>query len=98
MRGAAPVGPTSVLPAPRNSLGVVMKTRFDPRRGVAGLLLVSALVGLTACSAPRVAAPSVTLTESQPNVVSYWNDIANKTVLATSTVNTAPEEQRPAVF
>mgnify|MGYP003335628622 CR=1 FL=1 len=35
---------------------------------------------------------------NQPNVVSYWNDIANKTVLATAKVSTTPEEQRPAFF
>ena len=40
----------------------------------------------------------MTVTANQPNVVSYWNDIANKTVLATSTVNTTPEEQRPTFF
>jgi hypothetical protein len=40
----------------------------------------------------------VTLEANQPNVVSYWNEVANRTVLATSTVNSTPEEQRPAFF
>jgi hypothetical protein len=46
----------------------------------------------------RAAAQSVTVTASHPNVVSFWNDIANKTVLARSEVSSTPEEQRPAVF
>ncbi|MFM2446035.1 MAG: hypothetical protein RI936_482 [Pseudomonadota bacterium] len=75
-----------------------MTTRLELWRGARGLLLIPVLLGFTACSAPRSAAPSVTLAEGQANVVAYWNEVANKTVLATSTVNTTPEEQRPAVF
>jgi hypothetical protein len=73
-------------------------TRFDLLHGLGRLLLIPLVLGLSACAAPRSTAPSVTLTENQPNVVSYWNDVANKTVLATSTVNTTPEEQRSAFF
>lgn len=75
-----------------------MRTRFDPPRGLGRLLLIPLVLGLAGCAAPRGSAPAVTVTSNQPNVVSYWNDIANKTVLATSTVNTTPEEQRPAFF
>lgn len=39
---------------------------------------------------------SVTVTPDRPNVVSYWNNVANRTVHATSAVNSTPEEQRPA--
>ncbi len=39
---------------------------------------------------------TVTIEASHPNVVFYWNDIANQTVLAPSTTNTTPEEQRPS--
>jgi hypothetical protein len=61
---------------------------------VAGALTAS-LIGFGTASA---AEPTVTLTANQPNVVSYWNGIANKTVLATSTstASTTPEEQRPS--
>ena len=62
------------------------------------LVLGPLVLGLSACATPRAEAPSVTVMANQPNVVSYWNDIANKTVLATSTVNTTPEEQRPTFF
>ncbi|AOW14847.1 hypothetical protein LPB72_20670 [Hydrogenophaga crassostreae] len=39
---------------------------------------------------------SVTVEANQPNVVAYWNQIANTTVLAPSTTNTTAEEQRPS--
>ncbi len=68
------------------------------QHGPGRLLLIALVVGLSACAAPRGAAPSVTIVANQPNVVSYWNDIANQTVLATSSVNTTPEEQRPTFF
>lgn len=61
-------------------------------------LLVTAVLGLSACAAPGGPATSVTVAANEPNVVSYWNDIANKTVLASSAVSTTPEEQRPAFF
>ena len=65
--------------------------RHRTRLGVAALIL-----GLAACGGASEAEQTVTVTPTQPNVVSYWNDIANKTVNAASAVNTTPEEQRPA--
>jgi hypothetical protein len=62
------------------------------------LLLVPLLLGMAACATPREPAPPVTVVANQPNVVSFWNDIANKTVLASSAVSTTPEEQRPTFF
>lgn len=62
------------------------------------LLLMPLVLGLTACATPHVAAPPVTLAANQANLVAYWNDIANKTVLATSAAATTPEEQRPTFF
>ncbi len=65
------------------------------------LPLIPLVLGLAACATPPDAAPPVTVATNQPNVVSYWNDIANKTVLApspTSAVNLTPEEQRPTFF
>lgn len=59
---------------------------------------VPLILALSACATPRGAAPDVTVVANQPNVVSYWNDIANQTVLASSAVNTTPEEQRPTFF
>jgi hypothetical protein len=55
--------------------------------------LVLALVGLAGQGA---AAQSVTLTASHPNAVSFWNDVANRTVLAQIPAATTPEEQRPS--
>jgi hypothetical protein len=75
-----------------------MNTRLNLHRGTSRLLLIPLVLGLSACAVPRSAAPPVTVAANQPNVVSYWNDIANQTVLATSTVNTTPEEQRPTFF
>ena len=75
-----------------------MNTRFTVRQSVARLLLVPVVLGLAACATPGGSPTAVTVTANQPNVVAYWNDIANKTVLATSKVSTTPEEQRPAFF
>jgi PAP2 superfamily len=75
-----------------------MNIRHELPRGFGRFVLIALVLGLTACATPRDAAPPVTVTANQPNVVSYWNDIANQTVLATSTVNTTPEEQRPTFF
>jgi hypothetical protein len=66
--------------------------------GFGRLVLIPLVLGLAACATPNGAAPAVTVTANHPNVVSYWNDIANKTVLATATVNTTPQEQRPTFF
>lgn len=62
------------------------------------LLLMPLVLGLAACATPHDAAPPVTLAANQANLVAYWNDIANKTVLATSAAATTPEEQRPTFF
>lgn len=75
-----------------------MNTDLILRHSVTRLLPVFAVLGLSACAAPGGPAPAVTVATNQHNVVSYWNDIANKTVLATSKVNTTVEEQRPAFF
>ncbi len=75
-----------------------MNHRLDQWHGSARWLLVPLGLALSACATPPTVAPPVTVTANQSNVVAFWNDIANKTVLATSTVNTTPEEQRPAFF
>ena len=75
-----------------------MNIRLDLPHHLGRVLLVLLALGLAACAAPHGAAPSVTITTDKPNVVSYWNEIANQTVLATSAVNTTAEEQRPAFF
>jgi hypothetical protein len=54
------------------------------------------VLGLVACGGSNGEEPAVTLTATHPNVVSYWNDIANRTVNAVSAVNTTAEEQRPS--
>ncbi len=59
--------------------------------GAAALLL-----SVAACGGSSDDEPSVTVVSTGPNVVSYWNDIANKTVNATGAVATTPEEQRPS--
>jgi hypothetical protein len=64
-------------------------------------LLVPLVLGLAACATPRDEAQPVTVAANQTNVVAYWNDIANKTVLTpspASAVNPTPEEQRPTFF
>ncbi len=73
-----------------------MNARSNPPNSLGRLLLVPLVVGLSACAAPRNAPPAVTLVANQTHAVSYWNDIANRTVLASSAVNTTAEEQRPA--
>lgn len=75
-----------------------MNIRHELPNGLRCFLLTPLVLGLAACAAPRGAAAPVTLATNQTNVVAYWNDIANKTVLATSGVNTTPEEQRPTYF
>lgn len=78
-----------------------MTNRLDLPLGSARWLLVPFVLAVSACATPQRAAPPVTLTANQSNVVAYWNDIANKTVLATSApaaVNSTPEEQRATFF
>ena len=75
-----------------------MKSRSNLQQAFARSLLAAAVLGLSACATTGSAPTAVTVATNQPNVVSYWNDIANKTVLATAKVSTTPEEQRPAFF
>lgn len=74
---------------------------FAILRTSARWLLVPLVLAASACATPHHAAPAVTVTANQTNVVAFWNDIANQTVLAASpasAVNPTPEEQRPAFF
>lgn len=64
--------------------------RFCSRR----LLVIPLVLALTAFGVSGPAAQSVTIRANHPNVVSFWNDVANRTILAPSTVATTPEEQR----
>lgn len=78
-----------------------MTIQLDPQRMLTGLgrpSIMAVVASLAACTTPQVTAPPVSLMADKPNLVSYWNDIANQTVLAGSPVNTTPEEQRPAIF
>lgn len=78
-----------------------MNVCFAILRTSARWLLVPLVLAASACATPHHAAPAVTVTANQPNVVAFWNDIANQTVLAASpasAVNPTPEEQRPAFF
>jgi hypothetical protein len=68
---------------------------FPPRRQ--HMVLIAAFVlGLGACggSGDEEAAVSISLT--QPNVVSYWNDVAKRTGNAASATNITAEGQRPS--
>ena len=60
--------------------------------GIAALVLSLAACGGSSDDADCV----VTVMPVATNVVAYWNDIANKTVNATSSVSATPEEQRPS--
>ena len=78
-----------------------MNVCFAILRTSARWLLVPLVLAASACATPHHAAPAVTVTANQTNVVAFWNDIANQTVLAASpasAVNPTPEEQRPAFF
>jgi hypothetical protein len=77
---------------------IIRHTLPELPAGFGRLLLVPLVLGLMACATPLTAAPPVTVTANQTNAVAYWNDIANKTVLATSPVNTTPEEHRATFF
>jgi len=78
----------NVLPHSRPGIAVA-KCVFLIGLGLAG--------GLAACgSSDDESDRVVRVTASSPNVVSYWNDVANRTVNATAPVNVTPEEQRPS--
>jgi hypothetical protein len=59
-------------------------------------LALALLIGLAAAGLANGAERTVTVDANQPNLVAYWNQVANTTVLAPSTINTTAEEQRPA--
>lgn len=60
------------------------------------LLPIALVLGLAVAGVARAAAQSVAITANHPNVVSFWNDVGNRTILAASTIATTPEEQRPS--
>ena len=62
---------------------------------IASTAIIALILSLSACGGSGANERSVTITSTGPNVVSYWNDIANKTVNGTAAVNVTPEEQRP---
>ena len=66
--------------------------RYSPRWLKAFVFSAS----FAAFGAANGAEPTVILNANHVSVVAYWNDIANQTVLAPSSTNTTPEEQRPA--
>ena len=68
----------------------------EPRHSPRWPKTLAFVLGFAVLSAARGAERNVTIEANQPNVVSYWNGIANKTVLAPSTTNTTAEEQRPS--
>ena len=72
-----------------------LSTTCGPERSRT-LGIVALVLGLAACGGSSGAEPTVTVTATHSNVVSYWNDIANKTVNAASATNTTAEEQRPS--
>ena len=70
------------------------------RRRGRSILAVAALVSTVAgCVSGDGAEPSVTIGTTAPNVVAFWNDIANRTVNAPPSAglpSTTAEEQRPS--
>ncbi|MEP7296376.1 MAG: vanadium-dependent haloperoxidase [Burkholderiales bacterium] len=57
--------------------------------------IIALTLSLAACGGSGANERSVTITSTGPNVVSYWNDIANRTVNVAAAINVTPEEQRP---
>lgn len=70
-------------------------TRRPRRRRLPGLVAAFVL-GLAACGGSNGEEAAVRVTSTQANVVSYWNEVANRTVNAVSAVATTAEEQRPS--
>lgn len=58
--------------------------------------LTGLTLSLAACGGSDAEDANVTVTPNMPNVVSYWNDVANRTVTASAPVNATAEEQRPS--
>ncbi len=53
-------------------------------------------LALAACGGSDGGEAPVTVSSTEPNVVSYWNEVANRTVNAAPTNTTTGEEQRPS--
>lgn len=72
-------------------------TRFLGWRHAQRLIVCAGAMALLpiACGGTSDDEPSVVLSATSPNVVSYWNDVANRTVLAVGPVNSTEAEQRP---
>lgn len=99
--------PTAVVPAVRP-----IPTRHDPpcfgnptgdRITMSALAprtptlrVLAVILGLAAPGASGAVAQSVTITANHPNVVSFWSDVANRTILAQIPTATTSEEQRPS--
>ena len=88
-------GPTLPVAASDINASSAVTTRLTCRRPWTGAAVALAL-GLAACGGSDGLEPTVTLASTGPNVVSYWNDIANKTVNTAAAASTTPEEQRPS--
>ena len=94
--GLDPIDPFRVGPEP--AINILSHSPCGSSLAKSALSIALMLAaGLAACGGndddnDRV----VRVTSSSPNVVSYWNDVANRTVNATATVNVTPEEQRPS--
>jgi len=54
--------------------------------------LATLLIVPTAFGVSNAASQPITVGANCPNAVSFWNDIADQTVMATSTVNSTPAE------
>lgn len=68
------------------------------RQGARAILLAALALIVAACAAPGGARAPVTIEANRPNVVSFWNEVANRTVLAQSAVNLTAEERHPTFF
>jgi hypothetical protein len=75
----------------QQALSTTSRSRF--RRD---LCMAAFAFSLGACGASRGEAAAVAISSTQANVVSYWNEVANRTVNAASATNTTAEEQRPS--
>jgi hypothetical protein len=60
------------------------------------LRVLAVVLGLATPGASGAVAQSVTITATHPNVVSFWSDVTNRTILAQIATATTPEEQRPS--
>ncbi|MBL8378673.1 MAG: vanadium-dependent haloperoxidase [Burkholderiales bacterium] len=68
------------------------------RQGTRAILLAALALLVAACAAPGGARAPVTIEANRPNVVSFWNEVANRTVLAQAAVNLTAEERHPTFF